>query len=151
MWTARTLNFQSNGIKCNEGRGESPPFESPPVCGRYGVANLRPGRPQLAWASRHSLGTVQAEKFFRGLQPNTHFFLFCDVFGRFHSVQDRPAGEIVRIPTHSDAFFYHPLEAIRGPTLHEGMSMRQLPRWSRHIIIFSKTTGLRQDRTSKCS
>ena len=37
-------------------------------------------------------------------------------------MQERPAGEIVRIPTHSDAFFYHPLEVIRGLTPHEGMS-----------------------------
>ena len=102
---------------------------------------------------RWHLGTplVQAEKFCGGAPADHTIFLFCDVFGRFHSVQDRLAGEIVRIPTHSNAFFYHPLEAIRGLTLHEGMSMRQLPRWSRSIIIFSETTGLRQDRTSKCS
>jgi hypothetical protein len=73
-WTFRTLFFQSNGIKCNQGRGESPPCGSLPCRGTYGVATLRPGRPQLAWASRHSL--VQAEKFCGGLQPNTHFFFF---------------------------------------------------------------------------
>lgn len=95
-----------------------------------------------SWRGHLVTPLVQAEKVLRGAPADLTFFLFCDVFGRFHSVQDRPAGEIVRIPTHSDAFFYHPLEAIRGPTLHEGMSMRQLPRWSRHIIVFLKQQAL---------
>lgn len=48
--TSRTLIFEANGMTCNQGRVESPPFEAPPDCGLAGVANLRPGRPRLALA-----------------------------------------------------------------------------------------------------
>jgi hypothetical protein len=88
----------------------------------------------LAFAGRHTLDA--GGKVLRGAPAEHTFFLFCDVFGRFHSVQDRPAREIVRISTHYDAFFYHTLEVIRGLTLDEGMCMRQPPKWSRHIIVF---------------
>ena len=66
--TSRTLIFQSNGIKCSEGRVASPPCGSLPCHGLDGVAKLRPGRPQLAWASRHSLGTGgSVQSFLEGI------------------------------------------------------------------------------------
>ncbi len=40
----------------SEGRVASPPCGFLPCRGLDGLANLRPRRPQLAWASRHSLG-----------------------------------------------------------------------------------------------
>ena len=74
-WTSRTLFFQSNGIKCSEGRVESPamwvfalPWDVWSCEFTSGASEVGVGRQALAWYRRKS--------FAGGLQPITQFFFF---------------------------------------------------------------------------